>query len=238
MKLIFASPSYGPVDPQALKSLRVAIMHAAANGHIWLGDASPDKMKFDVARNAVAKEACESEADAVFWCDSDIILPSYAITRLAACGKEFITGIYFQRIKPHYPLIANYTGKSFQWFANWPEDSLVPIDGCGFGCVLTSTALLRAIDHEWFNYQKYSEDFDFCLKAREKGYQLWVDTGVLCGHLPDSAPVTFETYQTAHPEIFGGNGNGTIRSGNKVGDVAVLGSEHGQRKENLEAAKV
>lgn len=230
MKLIWASPSYGPVDPQALKSQRVAIMHAAANGHTWLGDASPDKMKFDVARNAVAREGCESEADAVFWCDSDIILPAYAITRLVSAGKDFICGIYFQRVKPHYPLIARFTGKNFQWFGKWPEESLMPIDGCGFGCVLTSTKLLRDIDHEWFSYQKFSEDFDFCLKAQAKGYQLWVDTGVLCGHLPDPKPVTFETFQEVHPELYGGNDNGRtdpIRSSEESGNLAVRGSEQG-----------
>lgn len=230
MKLIWASPTYGPVDPQALKSQRVAIMHAGANGHTWLGDASPDKMKFDVARNAVAREACESDADAVFWCDSDIILPSYAITRLASAEKDFICGIYFQRTGAHYPLIARYTGKNFQWFGKWEPDVLMPIDGCGFGCVITSTKLLRAIDHEWFNYQKYSEDFDFCLKAEKAGFQLWCDTGVLCGHLPDPKPVTFETFQQEHPELYGGNDNGTtdaVRSSEKSGNLAVPGGESG-----------
>ena len=241
MKLIWASPTYGPIDPQALKNQRVAIMHAAANGNVWAGDASPDRMKFDVARNAVAREACESDADAVFWCDSDIILPSYAITRLAAAGKDFICGIYFQRVKPHYPLIARYTGKNFQWFGKWPEESLIPIDGCGFGCVLTSTKLLRAIDHEWFSYEKYSEDFDFCLKAQAKGYQLWADSGVLCGHLPDPKPVTFETFQEAHPELYGGNNGATnpVRPGQESGNVDVPGSESGPRtEEDLPAVEV
>ena len=196
-------------------------------------------MKFDVARNAVAKEACESEADAVAWCDSDMVLPPYAFTRLAAYEKDFITGIYFQRIAPHYPLIARFTGKTFQWFANWAPESLLPIDGCGFGCVLTSVKLLKDIDHEWFTYQKYSEDFDFCLKAAASGYQLWCDTGVLSGHISDDGVVTFETYKKTHPEIFGGNNGDTdVQPSDKAGNLDILGSEHGRRKENLEAAKV
>jgi hypothetical protein len=210
MKLIFASPTYGQVDPQALKSQRIAIMHSSRNGHLWEGDASPDKMKFDVARNAVAREACESDADAVFWCDSDVILPADAITRLASAEKDFITGIYFQRKGEHYPLIARYTGTSFQWYGKWEKDVLMPIDGCGFGCVMTSVKMLRSIDHEWFSYEQYSEDFDFCRKADSKGYQLWADTGVLCGHLSDPAPVTFETFKDTHPELFGKNGNEKI----------------------------
>lgn len=242
MKLIFSSPTYGPIDPQALKSQRVAIMHAANNGHKWVGDASPDKMKFDVARNYVVKSALdaakEHSADAVFWCDSDVILPAYAISRLASYEKDFITGIYFQRHFPHCPLIANFTGKHFQFYADWEKDSLVPIDGCGFGCVLTSTKLLEAIDHQWFDYREFSEDFDFCLKAKEKGFQLWVDTGVLCGHLADPVAVNYEIYKKAHPEIFGGNDNGAIRPSTESGDMDLSGSPDVERKEDLQADRV
>lgn len=219
-KLLFASPTYGPIDPQALKSQRVAIMHAAANGHIWVGDASPDRMKFDVARNAVAESACRSGADYVFWCDSDVVLPNYAITALIASGKDFITGIYFQRMKPHWPLIAYFNEKaqSFNWYSNWPKNVVAPVDGCGFGCVVTSVAMLREMGEEalrqnvglreghWFRYEKFSEDFDFCRRAARLGFQLHVDTSVLCGHLPDPEPVTIETFVAAHPEIFPANG--------------------------------
>ena len=227
MKLILACPTYGPIDPAAVKSVRVAMMHASNNGHTWLGDSSPDRMIFAAARNAIAKEACGSEADAVFWCDSDVLLPVWAITRLAAYDKDFITGVYFQRHAPHWPLIAQYNRKrdTFQWLVKWDTDMLYPIDGCGFGCVLTSVQMLKDIqtkcepsdDREspWFNYRKFSEDLDFCMRAMKAGYQLWVDSGVLCGHLADPAPVTYDTYQKEHPEYFGGKKNGTIRSSNE-----------------------
>jgi hypothetical protein len=206
MKLLLACPTYGPVDPYAARSLRAAIMTASQHGVTWLGDASPDRMKFDVARNTVAQVACNSDADAVFWCDSDVILPTHAIAQLAGRSLDFITGIYFQRMPPHFPLIASFNEalKTFQWLMRWPEAVVAPIDGCGFGCVLTSTKLLREIGGDWFTYRKYSEDFDFCMKAKEKGFPPHVDTTILCGHLPDPVPVTHETYQAAHPDWFKG----------------------------------
>lgn len=180
-------------------------MSAARHGITWVGDASPDRMKFDVARDAVAKEACESDAEAVFWCDSDVILPWDAILRLASHGIDFVSGIYFQRIPPHWPLIATFDKKheSFQWIVKWPPNTLAPIDGCGFGCVLTSVSLLRKIGGRWFNYEKYSEDFDFCRKAAKVGCPPHVDTAVLCGHLADPKPVGEKEFMTVHPEIFG-----------------------------------
>lgn len=204
-KILLACPTYGPVDPLAARSLRAAIMTASQHGITWLGDASPDRMKFDVARNAVAMIACEADScDGVFWCDSDVILPPHAIAQLASRDLDFVSGIYFQRMPPHFPLIATFDEhkKSFQWFIRWPEQVVAPIDGCGFGCVFTSSKLLRAIGSDWFTYRKYSEDFDFCLKAKEKGFSPHVDTSIICGHLPDPVPVTYETYRAAHPEWF------------------------------------
>jgi len=205
MKIVFASPTYGPIDPQALKSQRVAIMFAAKHGVEWIGDASPDRMKFDVARDAVVKAALQTEAEGVFWCDSDVILPQDAIARLATADKDFITGIYFQRMGEHYPLIAFYNPNrdSFQWIVKWPENVIAPIDGCGFGCVYTSTAMLRKIVEVYapeppFQYRKFSEDFDFARKASEQGYQLYVDTAVICGHLADPVPVTLDTFRAKH----------------------------------------
>lgn len=204
MKLIFASPTYGPIDSAALRYQRSAIMHAASNGVTWLGDASPERMKFDAARNTAVRSVLRNspDADAIFWCDSDVVLPVDAITRLVHSGKDFITGIYFQRYPPHWPLIAHFNrhggkdGKgTFAWFTEWPENIIAPIDGCGFGCVLTSTKMLRSMDAPWFTFERFSEDFDFCLRAKRAGYDLFVDTGVLCGHLADPVPVGITEFE-------------------------------------------
>jgi hypothetical protein len=188
VKLIWASPTYGPVEPEAQRSQRAAIMAAANNGVTWVGDASPDKEKFDAARNHVVHDAFKlaPEADGVFWCDSDIILPPNAV-RIAAYGHDFVTGMYFQKRQPYWPLVGRYLEDKghFQWISHWQENVLTEVDGCGFGCVYTSMAMLRKIEVPYFEYNdKISEDLYFCLKAKRAGYQLYVDTGILCGHLP------------------------------------------------------
>lgn len=202
MKLVLAVPTYGPTEPEAARHLRVAIMHAANNGVEWAGDASPNRMKFDASRNAsVATTLASADADvrgaeAILWVDSDVVLPHDAITRLVHERKDFITGIYVQREAPHFPLIANYdrARDTFHWIQRWPENVVAPIEGCGFGCVLTSTKMLRAMKAPWFTFEKFSEDFDFCLRAAKAGFQLFVHTGVLCGHLRDPQPATIADF--------------------------------------------
>src|SRR6266700_4310398 len=105
MKLLFAVPSYGPIDPEAAASQRAAIMHAGTvAGVTWVGDLAPDRMKFDCGRNVIVSAALETDADAIFWCDTDVLLhgvdarghPSGAadtITRLVQAERDFITGV-------------------------------------------------------------------------------------------------------------------------------------------------
>jgi len=203
MNLLLAVPTYGPVEPEASRHLRVAMMHAANHGGVhWVGDVSPNKVKWDAARNAAVRLALAPDvgslaADAILWVDSDVVLPVDGITRLVAQQKDFITGIYLQREPPHFPLVANFdeVRKTFSWFIEFPANVVAPIDGCGFGCVLTSLAMLRALPPPWFAFEQYSEDFDFCLRARAAGYQLFVHTGVLCGHLRDPIAATFDDFK-------------------------------------------
>lgn len=235
MKIVFASPTYGPIDPQAARSQRNAIMHAAANGHVWLGDSSPDRVGFAAARNAIAASVValvDSDLpDFVFWCDSDVILPSHAITSLLSSSKDFITGVYFQRQRPFWPLIYIYDPSggldhkgTFRQLVEWPENVVGPIDGCGFGCVLTSVKLLKSINPPWFEWQKFGEDFTFCLNARKAGFQLHVHTGVMCGHLRDPEPATVDDY-LANKEI------ADVRSINETRDLVLPEDRNGGGRE-------
>ena len=222
-KLLFACPTYGPIDPEAAASQRAAIMHAAACADVqWVGDLAPDRMKFDAARNVIVKAALETDADGVFWCDSDVILhpvdargqatgAADVVTRLVRQQKDFVTGVLCQRQAPYYPLIARFNREraTFDWIVGMPKDVLAPVDGCGFGCVITSTRLLRALSDPWFAFEKFSEDFDFCLKAAAAGFQLYADTGVLCTHLGDRRLIRLEDFETFRDA--GGLTNGPVR---------------------------
>lgn len=198
MILFFAKPTYGAIDPVFDKTHRSAIMFAANNGIKWAGDISPDRMGFAAARNRVVEEALAAEktlkADGVFWVDSDIKLPMEAITRLVSHDLDFVSGLYFQRVAPYWPLFARYTPEgSFEWARAYPENTIAPCDGIGFGCVYTSMKLLRAVsalpecktDGPFggvFGKHTYGEDFLFCLRARMAGFTPHIDTSIKCEH--------------------------------------------------------
>ena len=249
MRLLFASITYGATDPEANRSHRAAIMQAANAGHQWIGDISPDHMKWDDARNVVVAEALNNpdcDADAVFWVDSDIVLPPYAIARMAHYQKDFITGIYFQKEFPYWPLIAhlNKEKTGFNWYMTWPKDTLAPIDGCGFGCVLTSVKMLRQMgEAPWFHFNKFSEDFTFCLKAADAGFPLLVDTGIICEHQGKPKKASFEDFKRSHPKFYPPEkeqDDARLLYKYAAGDVVLTGngSEGQGREADVQAAKV
>lgn len=209
LKLVLASPTYGPVDPRHSKQLRVAVMHAAGAGHTWVGDVSPDRMLIVGARNAAAEAALQTDADGIVWVDSDMLIPTEGITRLVGYGKDFTSGVYFQRIAPHWPLVMNYDAEldRFRFAVKWPTEVLFPADGVGFGFCYTSTKLLRQMyqelpevkDKGWFADGKYSEDLSFCRRAGLLGYQVYVDTGLLLGHQGDPKAVTIDDFKAYNP---------------------------------------
>jgi hypothetical protein len=231
-RLVLAAPSYGAVDPELQKYLRVAMMYAASNGVQWIGDVSSLRMGWVGGRNASAKGAIESrtleglEADGVFWVDDDVKLVTMdVIARLVSYDVDFVTGIVFQKEPPHYPLIASYSetlkGSGFKWWYGFLERVLAPVDGAGFGCMYTSTKMLKAIAElpdfpkdGWFNQSPipgtdsegkvptplFSEDFSFCLRARQAGFQLLVDTAILCEHYRGPKYATVEDFRREHAD--------------------------------------
>jgi hypothetical protein len=220
-RLILAIPSYGPVDPGLQKNVRVAMMIAAKYGVQWVGDASPDRMGFSAARGAVAQACLDCpDADGVMWIDSDMDIPALGIWKLMldveAHNAEFATGIYHQREKPHFPLVAWYNPAihKFSWYTKFPDNVMAPVDGCGFGFVYTSKLLLRKIanlpdfDHKvgFFPDTRdveggMGEDFAFCLFAKKAGVQLYADTSVQLGHAGRARIVTAEDFEKEREQL-------------------------------------
>lgn len=199
-RLVFAKCTYGPTpDPQVDANHRAAIMFAARHGVDWVADLSPDRMGWATARNTVVEGVLEAVPDAtgIFWADDDILMPKHAIIQLVMNGLDFCSGLYFQRIPPHYPVAAIYNEDKFNWWTSYPKDQavLVPVDGVGFGCVYTSTKMLKEMrkklkhgndglfGSDFGKKNTYGEDFAFCLRAAEAGFKPHVDTAIKCGHM-------------------------------------------------------
>jgi len=210
LKLALAAPLYGPRDPHVAKHLMAAVMTASNAGVKWVGDVSSIRMGWEAGRDVAAKAAIKAGADGVFWVDDDVKLPPEALVKLLAAEKDFVSGLYFQKYPPHWPLVAMYDGRSFLWLQDYPKvNQVVEVDGVGFGCAYTSTKLLKVLKARYekiFEWTDYSEDFTFCLRAGEAGMKPWVDTTIKCGHSPlEPTYITEEDFFRARKAVIDGN---------------------------------
>jgi FkbM family methyltransferase len=140
----------------------------------------------DQVRNLIAHWA--QHYDYLFSIDSDIVMPRDTLTKFLKHDKDIVTGMYIQRIPGTHALeLYGFNGRiPYEVIKN---QGLVEIDGCGFGCVLVKSEVFKKVGYPQFVYHSaidhkdtISEDTDFCRKARENGFKIFVDTSVKCGH--------------------------------------------------------
>jgi hypothetical protein len=192
----------------------------ASKENEWVGDLSCIRQDWVASRNASAKAAVEAgdDVDYICWVDDDMFLPPQTFTKLLRSGKDFAAGLAVQRNPPYRTVVFQWQDdkNGFLPLETWQENTLIPLDGCGFGVVVTSTNMLRKIqelpDFEkdgWFNQivsprgGKYSEDLSFSFRARRAGIRLWVDTSVTVGHLIGPLYASIANHKAAAAERAG-----------------------------------
>lgn len=192
-KYLIAIPCLGTM-PTATVAALTSMKRVGAVKHSFLsGSVIHD------ARNMLAKEAIESEADRILFIDSDMYFESDVMERLAADlddGKDFVCGLYFTRRFPMTPCIYNTIVVSHngiprgisKTYEPYPKDTLFEIAGCGFGMVMMNTQVIIDVVNKYgppFNPFEgvLGEDLSFCHRARQLGYNLWCDSRIKVGHV-------------------------------------------------------
>ena len=144
------------------------------------------------AREELAREAIERNYDFMLWFDSDMEIPEDVFDRLMSAEEKtnaaLVTGIYRSRRKPYHKLVYKVISpfQAIYYGENLP-DELFPIEGCGFGCVLTRVDAMREV------FKKYNvvftpteglgEDLAYCYRLKTRGYMQYAEPSVKCGHI-------------------------------------------------------
>lgn len=154
------------------------------------------------SRNVIALTAIEKGFDRVMWFDSDMVFTPQTMKILHddmdKMQCHMVTGVYFQRTGKHEPVIYRELDeptigpdgriqKHDAKYTDYPLNNIFTVDGCGFGCVMTSVKLLKDVwDHYGTAFLPYpwaGEDLSFCHRVNQLGYQIYCDSTVSCGHI-------------------------------------------------------
>ena len=112
-------------------------------------------MTADHSRNLIASDFVKSDAEWLFWIDSDTQVPVGAVERMLGLGKTLVSGLYYGKNPPH-PTIAytKYNGAftPLSQAAKWEKGEIIKVDAAGMGCCLTHRSVFEDILN---NYQVF-----------------------------------------------------------------------------------
>ena len=188
-RILIAIPSNKLIEPETFKSIYDQIIpdgYETVFQYFW-------GYQVEQVRNLIAHWTIHNGFDYLFTVDSDISFPPDTIQRLLSHNKDIVSGVYIQRIQGQHTIeIMRRNDRGGVAHIDWATikgQGLVPIDGCGFGCVLVKREVFVGMEYPHFVYKSaidhkntISEDVYFCMKARERGFTLWCDTDVICDH--------------------------------------------------------
>jgi len=153
-----------------------------------------------LARGLAAYKALDEQFTHLMFVDWDIVVPPDALKILLAmngdvsCGWYMLnerntSGALYDKERNHY---GSYPLETFKQNAA-KHGVIMPVDACGFGCVLIKTDVFSRFAPPWFNFIEYpnrtllSEDLYFCdnLRRVDPPVQIYCDTSVRCSHIKE-----------------------------------------------------
>lgn len=160
---------------------------------------------YDAARNIGLKNMMDEKFGYIFFWDSDTLPPDDTVTRFIESGRDLIGALYTRRGPPFDPVAGcstyNQEGRHIGFkMPSYNQGEIVPVDVLGMGATLISRRCVETVmlkyprpfawgmdlaeirEADGTLIPRTSEDYVFCLRAKECGFQPWVHTGKQAQH--------------------------------------------------------
>lgn len=207
MKLLIAIPAHDYIHMDFVKSLLALTKRLDEDGIEYDVDIHGGTLVYH-GRDALATKAIENGYTDVLWLDADMVFTDSVVEDLQWCGKPFVTGIAHGRRPPHKSCLFSEIYPGVERFTEYPNAPF-KVAGCGFGCVLIKTEILKAVKDRhgtcFFPMRELGEDLAFCRRATEGGWEIWAEPSVRLGHIGHIAiyPEYREQYENSfeNPEV-------------------------------------
>jgi hypothetical protein len=186
--VVWALVNYGPIFSPVYSSHLAAAAHAAKT----LGAVvSTDRQYTHQAEVSVVDAFLETDATHLFMCESDMIVPQDAVTKLLQLAKPIASGLYFLRGGHGQPCLyqralapAGQDDISMSPVTLFPTEKPFRLNGCpGLGCVLIERQVFAQVPKPWFTLSHGGSDMYFYTQVRKAGIEVWVDPTVRCDQI-------------------------------------------------------
>lgn len=204
IKVLLAEPSNGMVDSIAHDNRLdqyIEFGRLESKGKFKFFTGNTGRTQINYARETMANEAIRLGMDYLFMIDDDMIAPRRCFERIFETmikeKADIVAPICTQRVPPFKPVMYKHDwletveGKKLHntFIEEYAPDTVVKVDGIGFGVVLISVPFLARIKSVmpkgmFFSNTDVGEDIWFCINARRLlNAHIVVDTSVKVGHL-------------------------------------------------------
>lgn len=148
----------------------------------------------DAARNSLVQLALKDECDYLMFIDADMLLPPNSIDELIDMNLPIVSGLYFTKGKPYLPVARikkNEDDENHKFLEDFEFGKVMKVAGVGLGCCLIKAEVFKSLEYPWFKFEwkevtgvitQLGEDLYFCDNAKEKGYDIYLNTGIVCDH--------------------------------------------------------
>jgi hypothetical protein len=113
-------------------------------------------MTADHSRNVIVADFLKSQAEWLFWIDSDTMVPAGGLDRLLGVGKTLVSGLYYGKNPPNPPIayyLYNGAVTPIDQERRWEKGEILPVDAVGMGCMLTHRSVFEDILKKYDIYQ-------------------------------------------------------------------------------------
>ncbi|MGA1870541.1 MAG: glycosyltransferase family 2 protein [bacterium] len=138
--------------------------------------------------------------DYIMWIDSDIIFTVEQFQKLLIHKKDIMSGLYYMEGGRQFATVADWDEEYFKkngYFKFLQNEDIdrekdkIEVSYTGMGFMLVKSGVFESMEYPWFRPINMKigemvdftmEDVAFCIRAKEKGYKIYVDPNVIVGH--------------------------------------------------------
>lgn len=149
----------------------------------------------DDVRNGLVRQAFLGHCSHILFMDTDQTYPVDAIAKmlsLADAGHPIVGTVVYRRYPDYDPLCFRFGDGGLLKVPDKEifSDEVIEVDATGAGCILFDMEVFKNVPEPWFfdinkrlGKKGPGEDIGFCMKCRQAGYPIVVDTSIKIGHL-------------------------------------------------------
>ena len=136
-------------------------------------------------RNYIAVKALNNKSEYLLMIDDDMVFPPDTLDKLMSNKKDICGVAFHPRCETDKMKILDET----HW-SKIKKDEVFESKAIGTGIILIKCNIFYNIPRPWFFFTwhetgqcKNGEDWNFCFKAKDKGYKIYCDPTIPVGHI-------------------------------------------------------